>query len=41
MGHLQVTKMYIEENYTECDHSIGAYSKLSLYLEEVLLAQYV
>jgi len=29
VGHLQVTKMYIEENYTECDHSIGAYSKLS------------
>ena len=21
-------KNYIEENYTECDHSIGAYSKL-------------
>ena len=29
VGHLQVTKMYIEENYTEYDHSIGAYSKLS------------
>jgi len=28
-GHLQVTKMYIKENYTEYDHSIGAYSKLS------------
>ena len=21
VGHLQVTKMYIEENYTDCDHS--------------------
>jgi len=30
VGHLQVTKMYIEENCTECDHSIGAYSKLSM-----------
>jgi len=29
-GHLQVTKMYIEENYTQFDHSIGAYSKLSM-----------
>ena len=29
VGHLQVTKMYIEENYTQYDHSIGAYSKLS------------
>ena len=29
MGHLQFTKMYIEENYTEYDHSIGAYSKHS------------
>ena len=29
VGHLQVTKIYIEENYTEYDHSIGAYSKLS------------
>jgi len=29
VGHLQVTKMYVEENYTEYDHSIGAYSKLS------------
>ena len=28
-GHLEVTKMYIEENYTEYDHSKGAYSKLS------------
>ena len=27
MGQIQITKMYIEENYTECDHSIGAYSK--------------
>jgi len=27
--HLQVTKMYIEEIYTEYDHSIVAYSKLS------------
>ena len=26
VGHLQVTNMYIEENYTECDHSTGAYS---------------
>ena len=25
VGHLQVTKMYIEENYTEYDHSIGVY----------------
>ena len=31
VGHLQVTKMYLEENYTI----------LILYLEEVLLAQYV
>ena len=29
VGHLLVTKMYIEENYTEYVHSIGAYSKLS------------
>ena len=29
VGHLQVTKICIEENYTEYDHSIGAYSKLS------------
>ena len=29
VGHLQVTKMYIEENYTEYDHSTRAYSKLS------------
>jgi hypothetical protein len=29
VGHLQVTKMYVEENYTEYDHSIGACSKLS------------
>jgi len=29
VGHLQSTKIYIEENYTEYDHSIGAYSKLS------------
>jgi len=27
--HLQVTKMYIEENYTQYDHSIGAYCKPS------------
>ena len=27
VGHLQVTKMYIEENYTEYDHSIGEYCK--------------
>jgi len=27
--HLQVTKMYTEENYTEYDNGIGAYSKLS------------
>ena len=27
VGQIQITKMYIEENYTECDHSIGAYSK--------------
>jgi len=27
-GHLQVTKMYTEENYTECDHGIGASFKL-------------
>ena len=26
VGHLQVIKMYIEENYTEYDRSIGAYS---------------
>ena len=29
VGHLQITKIYIEENYTEYDSSIGAYSKLS------------
>jgi hypothetical protein len=29
VGHLQVTKIYIEENYTEYDRSIGAYSELS------------
>jgi len=29
VDHLQVTKMCIEENYTEYDHSIGAYPKLS------------
>jgi len=29
VGHLQVTKIYREENYTEYDHSIDAYSKLS------------
>jgi len=29
VGHLQVTKIHIEETYTECDHTIGAYSKLS------------
>ena len=29
VGHLQVTKMYIEGNYAEYDHSIGAYCKLS------------
>ena len=29
VGHLQVTKIYREENYTEYDHSIGAYCKLS------------
>jgi len=28
VGHLQVIKMYIEENYTEFDHSIGAYCKV-------------
>jgi hypothetical protein len=29
VGLLQVTKMYMEENYTVYDHSISAYSKLS------------
>jgi len=29
VGHLKITKMYIEENYTQYDHSIGAYSKLA------------
>jgi len=29
VGHLQVTKMHIEKNYTQYDHSIGAYCKLS------------
>jgi len=29
VGHLQVTENYNEENHTEHDHSIGAYSKLS------------
>jgi len=29
VGHLQFTKMYVEENYTDYDHSIGAYCKLS------------
>jgi len=29
VGHLQVTKMYIEGNYTVCDRDIGAYCKLS------------
>ena len=28
VDHLQVTKMYIEENYIEYDYIIGAYSKL-------------
>ena len=28
-GPSSCQKMYIQENYTECDHSIGAYSKLS------------
>ena len=32
VDHLQVTKMYIEENYTQYDHSIGAYCKLSTRL---------
>ena len=26
--HCMVTKMYIDENYAEYDHRIGAYSKL-------------
>ena len=29
VGHLQVTKIYIVENYTEYDHSIGAYCDLT------------
>ena len=29
VSHLQVTITYMEENYTEYDHSIGAYSKFS------------
>ena len=29
VGHLQVTKIYIEANFTECDLSTGAYCKLS------------
>ena len=29
VGHLQVIKMYIEENYTQYDHSIGVYCELS------------
>ena len=29
VDHLQVTKMFMEENYTEYDHSIDAYSTLS------------
>jgi len=29
LGHLQIAKMYIDENYTEYDHSMVAYSKLS------------
>ena len=29
VDHLKVTKIYIEENYTDYDHSICAYSKLS------------
>ena len=29
VGHLQVTKIYNDENYTEYDHSMGVYSKLS------------
>ena len=29
VDHLPVAKMYIEENYTDYDHSIGAYFKLS------------
>ena len=28
VGHIQVTKMYVVENYTEYDHSTGAYCKL-------------
>ena len=32
VGQLQVTKMYIEENYTEYDHSIGAYCKLKFMM---------
>ena len=34
VGHLQVMKMYIEENYT--DHGIGAYPKRQLDLVESL-----
>jgi len=30
VGHLQVTKIYIKEVYTEYDYSIGSYSKLSM-----------
>ena len=29
VGHLQVTNTYIEENYTQYNHSIGTYSKHS------------
>jgi len=29
VGHLQVTEMYIEEKYTQYDHSIDAYCELS------------
>ena len=32
VGHLQVTKMYVEENYTDYDHSIGAYSTYTMII---------
>jgi len=50
VGHLQVTKMYIEEKYTGYYHSIGAYSKRSTrsrcrldytYLAKSISSQYV
>jgi hypothetical protein len=33
VGHLQVTKIYIEENYTEYDHSIDLVDGWIIHVE--------